>query len=82
MRSLFVKIFLWFWLATTLSGVVLFLIGLATKTGPPAEYRRRAFEQRRRLTGRPWQSMGRPRPRFWRATGRPRSMPTRGASSR
>jgi signal transduction histidine kinase len=51
MRSLFVKIFLWFWLATTLSGVALFLIGLATQTGPPAEHRRRAMEQVQRLTG-------------------------------
>ncbi|MBI5542412.1 MAG: HAMP domain-containing protein, partial [Deltaproteobacteria bacterium] len=51
MRSLFVKIFLCFWLATTLSTVALFLISLATQTGPPAEYRRRAIEQWRRLTG-------------------------------
>jgi signal transduction histidine kinase len=51
MRSLFVKVFLWFWLATTLSGVALFLIGLATQTGPPAEHRRRAMDQWRHLTG-------------------------------
>jgi two-component system sensor histidine kinase CpxA len=51
MRSLFVKVFLWFWLATTLSGVALFLIGLATQTGPPAEHRRRVAEQWRYLTG-------------------------------
>jgi|WetSurMetagenome_2_1015567.scaffolds.fasta_scaffold02628_11 two-component system sensor histidine kinase CpxA len=51
MRSLFVKVFLWFWLATTLSGLALFLIGFATQTGPPAEHRRRAVEQWRHLTG-------------------------------
>ena len=51
MRSLFVKVFLWFWLATTLSGLALFLIGLATQTGPPAEHRRRMTEQWRYLTG-------------------------------
>jgi len=51
MRSLFVKVFLWFWLATTLSGLALFVIGLATQTGPPAEHRRRAVEQWRQLAG-------------------------------
>jgi two-component system sensor histidine kinase CpxA len=51
MRSLFVKVFLWFWLATTLSGLALFVIGLATQTGPPAEQRRRAVEQVRHLAG-------------------------------
>jgi two-component system sensor histidine kinase CpxA len=51
MRSLFVKVFLWFWLATTLSGLALFLIGLVTQTGPPAEHRRRVAEQWRLLTG-------------------------------
>jgi signal transduction histidine kinase len=51
MRSLFLKVFLWFWLATTLSGVALFLIGLATQTGPSAEHRLRAMEQWRHLTG-------------------------------
>ena len=51
MRSLFIKVFLWFWLATTLSGLALFLIGLATQTGPPAEHRRRAVEQVRQLAG-------------------------------
>jgi signal transduction histidine kinase len=51
MRSLFVRIFLWFWLATTLSGAALFLIGLATHPGPSAEDRRRLSEQWRRMTG-------------------------------
>lgn len=51
MRSLFVKVFLWFWLATTLSGLTLFVIGSATRTGPPADYRRRAVEQWRQLAG-------------------------------
>jgi signal transduction histidine kinase len=51
MRSLFIRVFLWFWLATTLSGLALFLIGLATDSGPPAEHRRRATEQWRLLTG-------------------------------
>ena len=51
MRSLFVKVFLWFWLATTLSGLTLFLIGLATQTGPPVEYRRHAVDQVRHLAG-------------------------------
>jgi signal transduction histidine kinase len=52
MRSLFAKVFLWFWLASTLSGLALFLIGLATQTGPPAEHRRRAVEQWRLFAGR------------------------------
>ena len=51
MRSLFVKIFLWFWLATTLSGLMLFLISLTTQTGPAVEQRRRAVEQVRHLAG-------------------------------
>jgi len=51
MRSLFVKIFLWFWLAIMLSGVVLFLLAVTTRSGPVAEHRHRLFEQRRQLTG-------------------------------
>jgi signal transduction histidine kinase len=51
MRSLFVKVFLWFWLATILSGVALFAIGFATQTGPAAGHRRRGAEEFRRFTG-------------------------------
>jgi len=51
MRSLFLKIFLWFWLATILSGLALFIIGVATQSGPIAEQRRRGAEQVRHLTG-------------------------------
>jgi len=51
MRSLFVKIFFWFWLAILLSGVVLFLLAVTTRSGPVAEHRHRLFEQRRQLTG-------------------------------
>ena len=45
MRSLFVKVFLWFWVAMTLSGVTLFLIGLATRPGQPAMHRWHGMEQ-------------------------------------
>lgn len=51
MRSLFVKIFFWFWLAIMLSGVVLFLLAVTTRSGPVAEHRHRLFEQRRQLVG-------------------------------
>ena len=51
MRSLFLKIFLWFWLATILSGLTLFVIGVATQSGPIAEQRRRVAEQARHLMG-------------------------------
>jgi two-component system sensor histidine kinase CpxA len=51
MRSLFVKIFFWFWLAIMLSGVVLFLLAVTTRSGPVAEHRHRLSEQRRKLTG-------------------------------
>ena len=51
MRSLFLKIFLWFWLATILSGLTLFVIGVATQSGPIAEQRRRLAEQARHLMG-------------------------------
>ena len=45
MRSLFVKVFLWFWVAMTLSGATLFLIGLATRPGQPAMHRWHGMEQ-------------------------------------
>ncbi len=51
MRSLFVKIFFWFWLAILLSGVVLFLLAITTRSGPVAQHRHRLFEQRRQLIG-------------------------------
>jgi len=51
MRSLFLKIFLWFWLATILSGLTLFVIAVATQSGPIAEQRRRGAEQARHLMG-------------------------------
>lgn len=51
MRSLFVKVFLWFWLATILSGLAFFIIGFATHYGRPPEFRGPAAEQWRRLTG-------------------------------
>ncbi len=45
MRSLFMKVFFWFWLAMTLSGVTLFVIGRATHPGPFSEPFRRKWEQ-------------------------------------
>ncbi|NNG46542.1 MAG: hypothetical protein HKM86_05425, partial [Deltaproteobacteria bacterium] len=50
MRSLFVKLFFWFWLAIMLSGVALFLLAVTTRSGPVAEHRHRLVEQRRQLT--------------------------------
>jgi two-component system sensor histidine kinase CpxA len=50
MRSLFVKLFFWFWLAIMLSGVALFLLAVTTRSGPAAEHRHRLVEQRRQLT--------------------------------
>lgn len=51
MRSLFVKVFLWFWVATILSGLVFFIIGFATRPGGPPEFRGPAVDQWRRLSG-------------------------------
>ncbi len=39
MRKLFVKIFLWFWLTTTLIGVILVILALTTKPGDAAKAR-------------------------------------------
>ena len=52
MRSLFVKVFLWFWVATILSGLALFVIAVATHSGPPPPPPRPPFlEQWRRAAG-------------------------------
>jgi two-component system sensor histidine kinase CpxA len=52
MRSLFLKVFLWFWVATILSGLALFVIAFATHSGPPAPPRRPpTLEQWRRAAG-------------------------------
>jgi len=51
MRSLFLKVFLWFFLATTLSGLAHFVIGYATHSGPAAEMQRRHEEEWRRQAG-------------------------------
>jgi signal transduction histidine kinase len=45
MRSLFIKIFLWFWLAMTLSGVALAIIAI-TQIGPVAQRRHLLAEER------------------------------------
>jgi signal transduction histidine kinase len=52
MRSLFAKVFLWFWVATILSGLALFVIAVATHSGPPPPPPRPPFlEQWRRAAG-------------------------------
>lgn len=51
MRSLFLKVFLWFWVAMILSGSAFFIIGVATHSGRPPELRGPALEQWRRLIG-------------------------------
>jgi signal transduction histidine kinase len=48
MRSLFIKIFLWFWLAMTLSGVALAIIAI-TQMGPVAQRRHLLAEERSQL---------------------------------
>lgn len=51
MRSLFLKIFLWFWLAMILSGLALFIIGVAMQSGPIAELVRHLTGQTLALYG-------------------------------
>ncbi len=48
MRSLFIKIFLWFWLAMTLSSIAVVVIAL-TQSGPIAQRRRMLAEERGRF---------------------------------
>jgi signal transduction histidine kinase len=48
MRSLFIKIFLWFWLAMTLSGIALAVIAI-TQIGPAAQRRHLLAEERSQL---------------------------------
>lgn len=51
MRSLFVKIFLWFWLAMTLSSVALIILAVTTQIGPVAQHRRQLVEVRKQMMG-------------------------------
>ena len=51
MRTMFVKLFLWFWLAMTLSGIVFFVLAVNIQSGPLAEHRRRIMEERQRVFG-------------------------------
>jgi signal transduction histidine kinase len=44
MRTMFVKLFFWFWLATLLSGIVFFLLAFNLRLGPMHEERMRHFE--------------------------------------
>jgi signal transduction histidine kinase len=47
MRSMFVKLFLWFWLATILSGIVFFLLAINLRMAPMHDERRRHFDAER-----------------------------------
>lgn len=47
MRSIFLKIFMWFWLATILSGLVFFLIAFNLRLSPMGDERRRHFDNER-----------------------------------
>jgi signal transduction histidine kinase len=51
MRSLFIKIFLWFWLAMTLSSIAVVIIAV-TQGGPIAQHRRVQAEEHIRFIGR------------------------------
>jgi len=44
MRTIFVKLFMWFWLSTILSGAVFFLIAFNLRLSPIRDERRRHFE--------------------------------------
>jgi signal transduction histidine kinase len=44
MRTMFVKLFIWFWLATLLSGIVFFLLAFNLRLAPMHEERMRHFE--------------------------------------
>ena len=50
MRSIFLKIFMWFWLSTILSGLVFFLIAFNLRISPIRDERRRHFEFERQRT--------------------------------
>lgn len=50
MRTMFVKLFFWFWLAMTLSGIVIFLIAFNMRVGPMhAQFERHYSAERVRL---------------------------------
>jgi len=50
MRTMFLKLFFWFWLAMTLSGVVIFLIAFNMRIGPMhAQFERRYSVERARI---------------------------------
>lgn len=52
MRSIFLKIFMYFWLATILSGVVFFLIAINLRLSPMRDERKRHFaSERQRIVG-------------------------------
>ena len=50
-RTLFLKIFLWFWLAVALSGMVIFFLTASAQIGPIARLHRENDMQRDRLLG-------------------------------
>lgn len=50
MRTMFLKLFFWFWLAMTLSGIVIFLIAFNMRIGPMhAQFERRYSVERARI---------------------------------
>jgi len=48
MRTMFIKLFLWFWLATLLSGIVFFLLAFNLRPAPMHEERMRHFDAERK----------------------------------
>ncbi|MEI6205587.1 MAG: ATP-binding protein [Desulfuromonadales bacterium] len=50
-RSLFIKIFLWFWLVTALTGVILFVVAVIGDSARNREVQQLRVEERRRLMG-------------------------------
>ncbi len=50
-RTLFIRIFLWFWLAMVLSGVVIFLLTATAQIGPIARVHKEIAMHRNRLLG-------------------------------
>ena len=51
MRTLFVKIFLWFWLAFVLTSAAHFILPMTMTTGPLAGYRGYLREDRQQMLG-------------------------------
>ena len=51
MRTQFVKIFLWFWLAITLASIANFILAITLPSSPGATFRRNLAEERRQMLG-------------------------------